>query len=268
MCGGVPAFPALSKAEAIPPMILSFTGRAEEYRLFRHGAVLRVMVLEDLNASDQLTVLSAGGCLKFRLSNKEIKTIRPSDGTVVVPISSALPTQWANAWSIVKSAVGMQRDNAGHVFGARGSERLSWPFTDLAEYRAAIPYGNRPLSFAWIGGQPPFRVIVHQPDGGVFVDEAELYARQLDLKPRDIVPGSYTVYVIDHGGHSIDGGFSALSTFNWQPTRDAATAIQLAADMLAAEPGLSFSAFQFLVPYRGQDESATDFLMVLANPQS
>jgi len=253
-------------------LILDFDGEPESYRLLRAGTPVPVQVLGELYGGDRLQVLSPAGKLVFRDGGRRLRTIRRADGVVEVRPGPSPKTRAGNVIKLLQEKLARQRALPRRPYGTRApwdqSASLAWPFADLASGSATIEIGAKELAFAWLGGVPPFRIVLHGPSGEIVVDEADVETLQLGLKDARLIRhGPYQLIVSDAHGRAVSGAFNGIDA--QQTTRGlqftAADAIESAAALLVRDSSRTFQAYTTLAAYRRESQGADDFMEVLAS---
>jgi len=75
----------------------------------------------------------------------------------------------------------------------------------LSADRAYLVTGKRALSLTWIGGKPPFRVVLRRAGGSApLFEQADIRGRSVQLPAIDLQPGRHEILVTD----STDNGFA------------------------------------------------------------
>jgi hypothetical protein len=172
------AAPALAEPVAEVGFVESFEGDAADYELERGDARLGVAVLTPLQAGDRVSVRSAGGRIVLRLSGDRAATVTRAESPYPVAGDASGASVLGNVARWVASWSEGEAEAQGVSLVARGSGALAAPLLDPPVQRMAARDG--PLCVAWLGGEPPFELSLHESSArapGARLELSELHAR-------------------------------------------------------------------------------------------
>ncbi len=181
--------------------IEAFEGDAGQYAIVPGdaGAPGLVQPFRALHEGDRIVVKGPGGAITIRLSDDRVLGITVADSPFLVPARAQAPGIVSNLMAWVEDAVtrAVRQDGSTVSLTSRGEGEfpLSVP---LLEHERVRVTPHESLELAWLGGRPPYAVVL-RAEAGPVAQAGEIEAARTRLRGTR-APGVYRLEVRDAEG--------------------------------------------------------------------
>ena len=193
--------PMLASTTHAATWIRDFQGQADQYRLERNGQALAIEYYLTLQNGDRLWATDKGYALRLERDDGTVVVVQSTNSPYTVQDTGKAPgtvanlVGWAGAWLRTQKENGAALPTAILVARNEGKP-IKFPLAPEGSTRLSA--GNQPLSLAWNGGTPPFRVrLERQGKEPVVFDQTNLDQRRFSSPPLELSAGAYQLVVSD-----------------------------------------------------------------------
>ncbi|NEV61612.1 hypothetical protein [Thiorhodococcus minor] len=187
----------------------SFEGPAKGYAVIRVGQELPVRYLMPLEQGDLVEVRAADGRIRIRLGEGKEISLSHARSRFTVPAPAAPPTTWGNLVRWAGDWLTALHSDAAPTrtitAASRGETDIPLSSGLLSSERVGWPAGQRPITLAWNGGQPPFQVTVvatADPAKEPVLKEIGIRQRIHRTAPVMLEPAEYLLVIADAAGYA------------------------------------------------------------------
>ncbi len=204
---------ALSQGAVRAGRIAEFDGRSNEYVVRREDREVPVTYNMALVSGDQVVVRVPNRWMRISYVDGSGDTVTVTNSPFVIDRQLQVADRQSNFVRDLWQRVTRDRDDGLATHVVRDLNTLSLDTPGLADGSATIAAGDRHFMLGWTGGPGPYRVVVRNAVGEVFIEEGQIPTRQLIVSSRLIrfAPGLYTVEV-STATQQVRGGFEAVAS--------------------------------------------------------
>jgi|GEM_PF-5440007 len=192
--------------------IVDIKSASSEAAVIYGGDTQRVAtVLGLLNSGERLRVVEPGATVYVQYFDGS--TVEVSyDTEHLAEHRAKSPALLQNIQSVVGDKLAADSGQRTKYLVTRGQlEPLRFATHDLTCGTAQVSEGDRSLLIRWVGGRPPFRVVLREEGGGSIVESQSEIDAALMPPARLESERRYELLVIDSSGESVSGTFRAVA---------------------------------------------------------